>query len=419
MHPYAEVAVGLPIRKTFTYRVPLEFQDQIGIGKRVLVPFQRRKVTGYVLGFPVSLPHAIDPGRVKEVLDLLDDTPLFDESMLAFFKWIATYYLYPLGEVIKTGLPPGLTVETRRVLRITPAGKTRLTQLPPESEDFRLLQTLDRTGGTSLGNLSRRLRAKSVHARILSLKRRGLVSEEPGLSKKRTQTKTEPFVVFCGQTPGAAPPHLTPKESEILGFIQARKRISRKELRQEFRTISAYLPRLTQKRLVTIDLEERYRDPFAGEHFEPDVAPMLTPDQQKALSEIEKSITRGGFSSFLLHGITGSGKTEVYMRAIQRVIEKGEEAIVLVPEISLTPQLIARFKRRFASAIAILHSGLSLGERYDQWRQILKGDVRITIGARSAIFAPFKRLSSSWTKSTSPVSSRKKNSSTMRGTWLS
>jgi primosomal protein N' (replication factor Y) len=388
----AEVAVGLPIPKTFTYRVPSEFSDQISVGKRVLVPFQKRKVTGYVLAFPVPLPRGMDPEKVKEVFDLLDDTPLFDHEMLAFFKWIATYYLYPLGEVIKTGLPPGLTVETRRVLKITATGKSRLGQIPSQSEDYRILQALDRVGETSLGHLSRHLRLKNLHARIHTLKSRGWVTEEPGLREGRTQTKTEPFVISCGEASGAVPPHLTPKESEILSFIRARKRISRKDLRQEFRTISAYLPRLVGKGLVTIDLEERYRDPLAGEFFEPDIAPMLNPDQEKVLSEIENAIAQGGFRAFLLHGITGSGKTEVYMRAVQRVIEKGKEAIILVPEISLTPQLIGRFKRRFDSHIAVLHSGLSPGERYDEWRRILKGEVRITIGARSAIFAPFKRL---------------------------
>ena len=120
MKRFVEVAVSLPVWKTFTYRVPLMFKDQMGVGKRVLVPFQRRKVTGYVLASPAPIPNDLDPGRVKEVIDVLDETALFDEKMLLFFRWISNYYFYPLGEVIRTGLPPGLTVETCRFLRITP-----------------------------------------------------------------------------------------------------------------------------------------------------------------------------------------------------------------------------------------------------------------------------------------------------------
>jgi len=391
MHPYAEVAVGLPIRKTFTYRVPMALNTQMGVGKRVLVPFQKRKVTGYVVALSAAPPHGIDPDRVKEVLDLLDDTPLFDENMLAFFRWISTYYLYPLGEVIKTGLPPGLTVETRHVLRITPKGKDWLARHPAGSQDACLLRILAENGEASPASLSRQLPSKNLRSRILSLKGDGLLAEEPRLKKGQT-TKTEPFVVFCADRAGVTPPHLTPKESDILNFIRMRKKISRKDLRKKFRTISAYLPRLVQKGLVKIDRQERYRDPFAGEPCEPDTLPILTSDQKEALSHIEEATAGGGFKSFLLHGITGSGKTEVYMRIIHRIIEEEKEAIVLVPEISLTPQLIDRFRRRFDPTIAVLHSGLSPGERYDQWRQILRGEVRIAIGARSAIFAPFRRL---------------------------
>ena len=392
MHPYAEVAVGLPLRKTFTYRVPMALNAQMSVGKRVLVPFQRRKITGYVLAFPVSLPVGIKPSNVKEVLDLMDDSPLFDETMLAFFRWISTYYLYPLGEVIKTGLPPGLTVETRQTLRITPKGKAWLARHPAESQDACLLRILAEKGEASLASLSRQLPMKNLRSRVVSLKSENLIVEEPRLRRGQTTKKTETVVVFCEDPVHTTPPHLTPKEADILNFIRMRKRISRKDLRKEFRTISAYLPRLTQKGLVKIDRQEKYRDPFAGEHCEPDTLPDLTSDQREALSKIEKATAGGGFKSFLLHGITGSGKTEVYMRLIRRVIEERKEAIVLVPEISLTPQLIDRFRRRFDPSIAVLHSGLSPGERYDQWRQILRGEVRIAIGARSAIFAPFRRL---------------------------
>lgn len=392
MRHHVEVAVSLPVWKTFIYRVPLVLGDQITIGKRVLVPFQRRKVTGYVLSFPAPIPHSLDPKRVKDVIDVLDEIALFDEEMLSFFRWISNYYLYPLGEVIKTGLPPGLTVETCRILKITPEGKARIAALPPESEDHRLLKLCAEEGELRSDLLSRRLRAENLHSRVFSLKKSGFLSEELQLKKGRIKAKIETFVAIGRENETDGKPHLTPKESEILTFVQSKKSVPRRDLQAKFPRVSHYLRRLVEKGCVRLDPVEVYRDPFEGEDFGIDSQPDLTPDQQKALSEIESSITTGRFHPYLLHGITGSGKTEVYLRAIQRVIEQGKEAIVLVPEISLTPQLISRFKKRFRRGIAVLHSKLSPGERYDQWRQILRGAVCITIGARSAVFAPFRRL---------------------------
>ncbi len=388
---FAEVGVSLPLRKTFTYRVPVELEDQLSMGKRVLVPFRRRKVTGYVLVFPAPIPEDLDPDRVREIIDVLDETALFDEQILSFFRWVSNYYCHPLGEVIKTGLPPGLTVESSRILKITPEGKARLARLPPESEDCRVLRVLAEEGETSLHNLSHRLKLKNLRSRVFSLKRNTLIAEELRLKAGRTRPKIETFVRFRSANGLEKVSRLSPKESEILTFIRSKRRVSRRDLQTRFPRVSHYLGRLAKKDAVTLDFEEVYRDPFSGEDFGSDRGHTLNPDQEKALSQIEESIAAEEFRPFLLHGITGSGKTEVYLRAIQRVSANRREAIVLVPEISLTPQLIARFKRRFKTGIAVLHSRLSASERYDQWRQILKGEVNIAIGARSAIFAPFKR----------------------------
>jgi primosomal protein N' (replication factor Y) len=387
-----EVAVGLPVWKTFTYRVPWVIKEQIAVGKRVLVPFRRRKVTGYVLSFPVPIPDQLNPEKLKDVIDVLDEFALFDEAMLLFFRWISTYYVYPLGEVIKTGLPPGLTVETCRILRITTDGKARIAELPPESEDRQLLRICAEKGEISLDKLSRRASVANLHSRILLLKRDRLLSEELRLRKGHFRARLETFVTFRGDSEAGEKVKLTPRESEILRSIQSRGRVSRKELQSSIPRVSYYIGRLAKKGCVTLSSEEVYRDPLEGEDFGSDQEPNLTRGQEKVLFEIERAISAGGFRPFLLHGITGSGKTEIYLRSIQRVTEQGRQAIVLVPEISLTPQLISRFKRRFRRGIALLHSGLSPRERYDQWGLILRGEVCIAVGARSAVFAPFKRL---------------------------
>ena len=390
---FVEVAVSIPIWKTFTYRVPSVFADQTAVGKRVLVPFQKRKITGYVVAFPAVLSDTLDRTKVKDIIDLLDEEGLFDEALLSFFQWISRYYVHPLGEVIRSGLPPGLTVETRRILQLTPEGKDRLSALPRESEAHRILQFIDQQGGeVSFDLASRRLRIKKLHARVFSLKMQHLLAEERRLKKGGTGAKTEAFVVFGGEPNGVEAPPLTPKESEILACIRSEQRVSRTLLRQRYPRASTYLSRLLKKGCVTLDFEESYRKVSGGEAFGSDVETNLTVHQRSVLSEIEGAIDQGRFSPFLLHGVTGSGKTEVYIRATQRVIERGKEALVLVPEIALTPQLISRFRRRLGPGIAVLHSHLSPGERYDQWRQILRGRLPIAIGARSAVFAPFKKL---------------------------
>ncbi|MBW2057428.1 MAG: primosomal protein N' [Deltaproteobacteria bacterium] len=388
---FAEVAVSLPLWKTFTYRVPKGLEGQVELGKRVLIPFHRRKVTGYVIDFPTPLPDSLDPDKVREIIDVLDEIPLFDENMLGLFRWISRYYFYPLGEVIKTGLPPGLTVESCRILEITPRGEAHLAQLQPGGGDRLLLEACRERKELNLPLLSRRLKIRNIHSRIFALKKNGFLTEQVRLKKERTRAKQEAVFAFQEEDKQVKRPGPTPKESEILEFIKSRTRVSRSDVTRRFSRVAPYLRRLVEKGWLSVDFEERYREPFLNEGFGTEKEPELTEDQQVALAEIERSIEAGGYHPYLLHGITGSGKTEVYLRAIKQVMKRGREAIVLVPEISLTPQLISRFKTRFGRVIAVLHSGLSPAERYDQWRRIVRHEVRIVIGARSAIFAPFKK----------------------------
>jgi len=327
-----EVAIPLPLEQTFTYAVPERLCQRLLPGMRVLVPFGRRTVTGFSLG-PAQSPPI---GDTKEVIEILDQEPLFTLRDMEFYRWIAAYYLHPLGDVIRTAIPAGLTVMGRRKQSVASDGS--------------------------------------------------VVDEEVMTSGVRL--KEERHYKACGEPPAS----LKGRGLEILRFIAARDGVSATELRGRFASCSHQLKRLAELGLVTMEMREVYRDPFRSEEFSSDTPHELDAEQSRALAGLCAAMDRGGFTPFLLHGVTGSGKTEVYLQAISHLLKKGKSALVLVPEIALTPQLVGRFRRRFSCGIAVLHSALSPGERYDEWRRIRRGEVAIVIGARSAIFAPLDNL---------------------------
>ncbi len=326
-----DVAVALPVDQTFTYSIPPELAPLAVCGCRVLVPFGRRTVTGYLLG-----PARQTADACKEIREVLDREPLFGEEELWLYRWVAAYYLHPLGEVIRSALPAGLTVMARMKTAIADDGTT-------------------------------------TTAEVLS---------------KGQRLKTEPCYRALDLP---EPDKLRGKSLDILRFLKAEGEASGRELSGRFAPCGPQLKKLLAAALVTVREREVYRDPFQGA-VTPDTPPPLTEEQSAVLSPLTAALDAGAFAPFLLHGVTGSGKTEVYLRAIGHAMEQGKNALVLVPEIALTPQLVGRFRRRFTHGIAVLHSGLSDGERYDQWRRIRRGEVRIVIGARSAIFAPMANI---------------------------
>jgi primosomal protein N' (replication factor Y) len=328
-----EVAIPLPVDRTFHYSVPETLRSSIQPGVRVLVPFGRRKLTGYVLG-SVAAPS----GELKDVIEILDSEPLFTTREIAFYRWIAAYYLYPLGEVIKTALPSGINVESRR-------------------------KTVTGSDGS-------------------------LTTEEHLTTGKSIRRER-----FYQAVPEAANTSaIRGTGAGILLFLLENGEMSRSKINESFLNPSAPLKRLADLGLVTIEEREVYRDPFREEVVTSERSLSLNEHQAAAFSKIAETVSAGEFSPFLLHGVTGSGKTEVYLHAIAHALHQGKRALVLTPEIALTPQLVRRFRGRFSEGIAVLHSGLSVGERYDEWRRIRRGEVSIVIGARSAIFAPLDKL---------------------------
>ncbi len=388
MKAIVEVAVELPVPKTFHYRIPEKLCGSLQIGMRVLVPFKGRKVTGFTIDLMDHPPEGIEE-KLKEIEALLDEAPLIDSQMLRFYRWVSDYYLYPLGEVIKTGLPPGLQLKSELILSLTQEGVVSLSRGGMEPIQEKVLREIERCGKASLKRILKSFPGEITRSELFSWKGKGLLYMDTCIEGREVKPKFERVVKYKGSELFQP---LSGKQEEILRWIEERGEVSYSELGKRFKSPSKPVQSLQAKELISISNREVFRDLSVRSEFKPYPKPELTLDQKAMLDEILKGIRSKRFSPFLIHGVTGSGKTEIYLRAIEEVLAQGREAIILVPEISLTPQILSRFKDRFGENLSLLHSGLGRGERYDQWRRIWRGEVKIAMGARSAIFAPFKNI---------------------------
>lgn len=375
-----EVAVALPVYNTFTYNVPESLAPFVAVGKRVLVPFGQRRVTGYILGPQEN----ISPNKLKLILDVLDERPLFPASMIPFFKWVADYYLHPIGDVIKSALPGGLNIYDFAVIIITEKGEKTLNKDSLTPLEKEILNRL-RFGSCRLKNLRQKLNRDIPVSLIQTLESNGMIFSKEELAGGKTKPKTERYVSLS--SPDVPLNGLSEARKKIIAAVKEEGEISLTRLKKVVPTAARIIKSLAATGHLTIFKKKVYRDPF-GEPITPDIVPQHTVEQKSAISKVAGSMGRG-FRTYLLSGVTGSGKTEVYLQLAAEAIKQGHSVLVLVPEIALISQMERRFRARFGESIAVLHSGLSPGERYDQWIRIARQEVEIVIGARSAIFAPF------------------------------
>lgn len=372
---------------TFDYHVPPELGDKVQLGQLVLVPFGSRRMQGVIFGFDdePAVP------ETKDLYEIADPTPVLSPAQIDLASWISTYYHAPLIDAVLLMLPPGITRRGRVVLRLN---TERPVPADLEPQQQALVQLLQRQGKVSLRTLARRLKLKKYRSLVEGLVRRGVIVKHSELAEARVKPKMERVAQLKGElTPHVLELlHRAPIQERIVRYLADNGRTPVTDLYSEVGGSSATLKALADKGLVELEQQEIWRDPLQGRTFVPSSPPRLTLAQEAAWHEIEASLDRRGSQVFLLHGVTGSGKTEIYLRALQEVLARGQQAIVLVPEIALTPQTIRRFAARFPRGIAVLHSKLSMGERYDGWRRIRDGLANIVIGSRSAIFAPVPRL---------------------------
>ena len=428
MPQFCEVALPVPLETTLTYQVD---GDLPVVGGRVLVPFRDRRLPGIVTALHRQPP----AGTVRLVLRVLDKVPLIDEDLLKLARWLAQYYLAPLGEVLRTMLP--LTAEWKRArgYRITEAGQEawqtasrigRSRRLPlatqgkiekAETDEYEVLHYLEQHGGEAVREATLRSASGASRELLTSLLRRKWIARED-LSETRDATRTVKIAVL--QTDGEENPTLSRPSNGAIGMVRPdhgedhdNKERSGRALNTNQRHVLDALaaaggrlaldslrglpvPRTTWQTLVKRGLVGIVEEPAAFELSRVRVRRPLdfapTEAQRNALERIQAAGEARRFSVSLLHGVTGSGKTAVYLAAMQKVLAEGRSAIMLVPEIGLTPAAAAQLHQAFGSEVAILHSGLTGAERAEQWHRIHRGEARIVVGTRSAVFAPVSDL---------------------------
>lgn len=394
---YAQVVFPQSFRNAFTYLIPKDLSKEVIVGKRVVVPFGRRILTGFV----VDLSESTDvKEKIKPIKDVLDDKPIFDKKALKFYQWIADYYLSSLGEALKNSVPYGSDVESKRkiISDLDYCKKLYEAEKKKSSIKAKLLLELSQKETHSISQLQKIVKRKNIYSLLNTLQQKGAVTILDLIDDVKVKVKTAKFVKLAKSNDEIYEfiPEIesrSPKQVVILLELLSRKEtaIQQSELIEKTKSSHSSIRSLEDKGLVEVfDKEvERTYDETYTEKFK---QLTLTEKQKDIVDAIKKNITESKFDPYLLHGVTGSGKTQVYIELTKAALKKNKNVLVLVPEISLTPQITSRFINTFSDKVAVMHSRMSLGQRYDSWRGIINEKYNIVIGPRSALFAPLKNL---------------------------
>ena len=392
---FAEVAVPLRVAQTFTYRLPSALGAEARVGARLLVPLGRKLVTGYIVALHTQLDPALElnDSEIKEAEELLDAEPLLTTEVLELTRWLSDYYAAPWGEVLKAALPAGLNAAVEQVLTVTPEGRDELARLPARkltTAKARLLQFVAAEVETTLRRATELIGSRA-HVVARELEQAGWLNVTQRARTAQARAKRRKSV--CLLPPEAhrngAARALTETQQRIVNTLLAHDgEMLFAELLASADASASTVQTLERHGIVQTLVREVRRDPLARAALPEAEQLQLTREQQAAFDEIEAALAQRAYSAFLLHGVTGSGKTEIYIRAMRAALEQGRSALMLVPEIALTPVFSRRLRAHFGDAVAILHSSLTTGERYDEWSRIRRGAARVVIGTRSAVFAP-------------------------------
>lgn len=380
----AEVIVDVTtkaIDRPFDYRVPDRFKGLVKAGMRVVVPFGPRKIQGFVT--KIKEETDVQSGNIKDIVDLFDLSPVLTDELLELSHWLTEKTLSYHITALQSMLPAAMKAKYEKEIQVLSAEELPQSlkelfgqqesilyaDIPPEQ--LKPIQKHVQKGHLEVRyHVSQKSGKKKVRTLQIAVTKEKL--EEKQKQLKKNAVKQKALLAFLFQA----------NETTFLA----------KDLQQQTGASSQTIKALIQEGLLTESYEEIYRDPYRDREFTPSTPLDLTAEQAEAAKPIHQAVSDDKHETFLLHGVTGSGKTEIYLQTIDHVLQKGKEAIVLVPEISLTPQMVQRFKERFGSNVAVLHSGLSTGEKYDEWRKIHRKEVKLVVGARSAVFAPFENL---------------------------
>ena len=382
---YCDVSLPVPLDQSFTYRLPETLRHRVQPGCRVLVPFGTRKLTGVV----VKLHDEPPDGVLKEVLRLVDEEPVLDAELLALGGWISQYYCAPLGEVLRSMTPLSGEVRKSKLYSLTDAGRDAARQLVmAASEEDAAVQVLQLLEARPLSASYLEKKLPNAARVVRSLEKKGFIEIE-NLEAQRDPLRasaTRLRASWLAVSPDDI--KLTKRERELHAFLELHPGTHNlAELEASVTGASQAARSLARRRLITLEPESP-TGVFASE------APprTLNPHQLEAYQQIEAAQRSGKFQTFLLQGVTGSGKTEVYLKSIDACLALGKSALLLVPEIALTPAVAGDFFHRFGDRVAILHSAFHDAERAEQWRRIRAGLATVVVGTRSGVFAPVRNL---------------------------
>jgi primosomal protein N' (replication factor Y) len=384
---FAEVSVNSPAgeRQLFSYSIPDNLT--LAAGHAVWVPFGSRVLQGIV----VELSDFPAVQSVRPVDSLIQPEPLLSMKQLELAQWISSYYLSPLFAAIALFLPPGFERQPLTFLSVTDKTESEVSNLSDEAK--KALVVISREEKISLKQIEKEIGKKAAQKAASQLINRGLITRSYRLERERVKAEHKLYVKLSASAVEveqtlAVLKRRAKKQAQLLNYISQQSHpIPLAEIVGGGFSRTIINP-LVQQGLVSLVPVEIKREPIDYSRITPSSPLNLTPAQSTALSAITQSLKTGKPGVFVLHGVTGSGKTEVYMQALAEARKLGKRGIALVPEIALTPQTIERFASRFPHKVAVLHSKLSLGEQFDQWRDIQKGDYDVVVGPRGAVFAP-------------------------------
>ncbi|MEJ5298821.1 MAG: DEAD/DEAH box helicase, partial [Armatimonadota bacterium] len=382
---YARVAILTErgaLTETYTYEIPEQFAG-VRPGICLLVPFQNLVRIGYL----VEILPELDVPRVRAAIGRVEASDIPDERV-ELARWMAQHWCAPVGSCLRLMMPPALRGRIQR--RVRAVGEHRPEGLRGATAE--LLDILMASGPVSVAALARKFGRDAAHRALTGLRKRGLIVEEAEILHPGSAPKTER--VYCVPDREAAISWIDsnrnrrPAQAALLTYLlESGAPVSRAQILSHHPSAASRLAPLVEAGLVREELRPVLRRP-AEEAAGPQSPFALTPDQAHAVTRLENAIREGCFREILLFGVTASGKTEVYTRAIEAALSTGRGAIVLMPEIALTVHAVAHFRGRFGETLAVLHSRLSSGERADEWRRIERGEARVVLGPRSAVFAP-------------------------------
>lgn len=379
----AKIVVDIPasqINRVFDYLIPDHLVGTIEVGMRVIVPFGPRTIMGYVL----ELTDHSDIEKLKPIKSLMDISPILTKELVQLGKWLANYTMSFYISAFQAMLPQALKADYKKQLRrITET--TLLDSLEKAFSEKELLDLEDIEESDIPLSLVKEKIADGDLEIVYQVKRKDQFKKQTMLKRVATDERLKNYRTNLSNRA---------KKQQIMAdkLIELNQPVLLNSFLEKMETTRQTLKPMIEAGIVELYQKEVYRHAYDDESIIPTEPLHLKSQQETALESIVTSLEQNKHEVFILHGVTGSGKTEVYLQAIARVIEEGKEAIVLVPEISLTPLMVNHFKGRFGSDVAVMHSALSSGERFDEWRKVHRKEVKVVVGARSAVFAPFENL---------------------------